>query len=78
MSFQSAFAHEVFHKRRSMALTQQQVADAVCISLRWYQQIEKGAFRPSFPVGLRLMGFLGIDPGDLAPSICAPMPASRR
>ncbi len=78
MSFQSAFAHEVFHRRRSLALTQQQVADAVCISLRWYQQIEKGAFRPSFPVGLRLMGVLGIDPGVLLQSACVPIPDFRR
>ena len=45
-----------------MRYTQEQVAEAVSISTRWYQEVEKGAVLPSGEVTLRLLLFLGLDP----------------
>ena len=43
------FAHEVFHARDHQGLTQQEIADQVFISLRWYQKIEAGEVLPGYP-----------------------------
>lgn len=61
MSLKSKFAHEIFHARAKLGLTQQQVADAVSISVRWYQHIEKGTNLPGSIVMLRLFIFLDLD-----------------
>ena len=47
--------------RQERGLTQQQVADAVSISLREYQKIEKGEIAPGSEIFLRLVFFLGVD-----------------
>ena len=47
MSFKMHFGHDIYHNRTDKRkLTQQQVADAVFISLREYQKIEKGEISP--------------------------------
>lgn len=62
MSFKTHFASDIYHIRTDkLKLTQQQVADAVSISLREYQKIEKGEIAPGSEIFLRLVFFLGVD-----------------
>ena len=63
MSIKSTFAREIYHARSERSLTQEQVADIVSISVRWYQQIEKGIVLPSSIVLLRLMVYFNLDAG---------------
>ena len=53
---QMHFGHDIYHNRTDKRkLTQQQVADAVFISLREYQKIEKGEISPGSEIFLRLV-----------------------
>lgn len=62
MSFKMHFGHDIYHLRTdSLKLTQQQVADAIPISLREYQKIEKGELSPGSEIFLRLVFFFNID-----------------
>lgn len=62
MSFKIHFGHDIYHLRTdSLKLTQQQVADAIPISLREYQKIEKGELSPGSEIFLRLVFFFDID-----------------
>ena len=62
MSFKMHFGHDIYHVRTDQRkLTQQQVADAVFISLREYQKIEKGEISPGSEIFLRLVFFFNID-----------------
>lgn len=60
MSFSSVLSHELYHARKELKLTQQDVADKTGISVRWYQQLEKGADMPSALTLMRLILILGI------------------
>lgn len=55
------FSGAVLQKRKALGLTQEDVADAVSISVRWFQLIEKGVRLPSFIVALRLIALLDLD-----------------
>ena len=61
MSLKSAFSTQILHARSERRLTQAQVAEAVCISVRWYQKIEKGITLPNSEILLRLILFLQLD-----------------
>ena len=61
MSVLSRFSKSIYEKKKKKGLTQQQVADAVSISVRWYQYIEKESARPSAEVMLKIMMYLDID-----------------
>lgn len=61
----SVFSGAVYHKRIAMGLTQEEVAEAISTSVRWYQRIEKGQVLPSFLVGLRLIVLLNLDVNQL-------------
>ena len=61
MSLNSTISRELFKARTQHGWTQQQVAEAATISVRWYQHIEKGTHLPSTPVMLRLIILLEID-----------------
>lgn len=62
MSFKFHFSSDIFHARTdNRKLTQQQVADAVYISLRAYQKIEKGEHIPCTEIFLRLVFFFGLN-----------------
>ena len=60
-SIKYIFSSAVFHSRDNLGFTQQQVAEAVNISVRWYQRIEKGERFPNSIVFLRIVLFLDID-----------------
>jgi len=61
MQFYSTFSSKVLHARIDMGYTQKQVADAVSVTTRWYQRIEKGERLPGSIVLLRLILFLNIN-----------------
>ena len=75
MSLKSIFSHEVYRARSELGLTQQEVADAISISVRWYQYIEKGASIPGSIVMLRLILFLNLDVNTFwdESEICVPI-----
>ena len=65
MSFKFQFSHEVYKARTLVRkFTQQQVADAISVSLREYQKIEKGEVLPGTIIFLRLIFFFGLDIKD--------------
>lgn len=57
----SKLSSVIFHARIDHGFTQRQVADAVSVSVRWYQRIEKGERIPGTIVMLRLILLLDID-----------------
>lgn len=65
MALKAAFAAQLSQARRRRGLTQQQVAEVVDISARWYQQLERGAMMPGATTLLRLVIFLEIDVREL-------------
>lgn len=58
------FSNAVFHARTAKGLTQEQTAEALGISVRWYQCIKKGVGRPGFDLLLRIMILLELDARD--------------
>ena len=62
MSFRLHFARDLYHNRTDKRkLTQQQAAEAISISLREYQKIEKGELSPGAETFLRLVYFFELD-----------------
>lgn len=55
MELKKAFAKRVYDARTGCGRTQQQVAEEVAISVRYYQSIEYGEKLPGSAVMLRLM-----------------------
>lgn len=64
MSFTNTLARELYYARTKAGYSLIQVANAVGISLRWYQYLEKGGHMPSAKVLLQLMILLGIEATD--------------
>ena len=64
MSFTNTLARELYYARTKAGYSLFQVANAVGISLRWYQYLEKGGHMPSAEVLLQLMILLGIEATD--------------
>lgn len=60
MSFCGVLSRELYRKRKARRWTQQDVADKVGISVRWYQQLEKGSHMPSALTMMRLILVLDI------------------
>ena len=65
------FSSAVYHARVDKGLTQEQAAEALGISVRWYQCIEKGAGRPSFDLLLRILLLLEVDIRDCTDGVAA-------
>ena len=55
----------MYAARDAKKLTQSQVAEAVSISVRWYQKVEAGLRLPSTIPAIKLMLFLNIDIEEL-------------
>lgn len=64
MSFHFKFSGKVVEARLAQGYTQREVADAVSVSVRWYQRVEKGEKLPGSMVMLRLVLFLHLDVED--------------
>lgn len=68
MSIVSNFSKKVYYARKDLGLTQEQTAEALGISVRWYQDIENGKHIPSGDLTLKIMAFYGIDGKSLRDS----------
>lgn len=55
------FSNALFKARTEQKYTQSEVAEAVSITVRWYQKIEAGSCLPGSLTMLRLILFLHID-----------------
>ena len=62
MSLNEVFSRKVRRAREKKGYTQSQVAEMVSVSVRWYQEIERGGNMPSAKVLLHLLILLAIDP----------------
>ena len=69
MSLKSRFASAVYHSRIERGLTQEEVAEALEISTRWYQHIEKGDVLPSSLLVLKIIAYFKIDGRQLAEDV---------
>ena len=74
MKFRQTFGNSALEARKKPGLTQSQVAEAVSISVRWYQKIESGQRLPTFEVGMSIIIFLGIDPENFRDEVCLNVP----
>ena len=61
MKFKSKFASAMLKARKELGYTQSEVAEAVSISVRWYQKIESGCKLPGTLTAFRIAVFLHID-----------------
>lgn len=61
MQINTKFGKAVYHAREQQGLTQKQVAEAISVSVRWYQRVENGEKMPGTIVTLRLILLLHID-----------------
>ena len=80
MKLKSKFSSAILRARTELGYTQDQVAEAVSISTRWYQRVESGAKFPSGTTMLRLALFLHIDIEEFREEVdlVDPVPTVRR
>jgi len=65
MSYEYNFSLAIFYSRKQKGLTQEQAAEKLGISKRWYQRIEKGEKLPSPSLLLKIIAELEIDSKSL-------------
>lgn len=65
MTMKYRFSSQVLHARLARKLTQEQAAEQLDISIRWYKQIEKGEVLPSAELALKIMAEFEIDGKNL-------------
>ena len=65
MSIISNFSKEIYYARKEMGITQEQAAEELNISTRWYQDIENGKHLCSVELALKIIAFFGIDGKNL-------------
>lgn len=61
MKFKSKFASAMLKARKELGYTQSEVAEAISVSVRWYQKIESGSKLPGTLTALRIIVFLHLD-----------------
>lgn len=66
MSIYSNFSRLIYYKRKEMGLTQEQAAEALDISTRWFQNIENGKHLPGGELTLKIIVFFSIDSSALS------------
>lgn len=64
MSVKFNFSSNLYHERIKCKYSQEQIAEAVKISKRWYQKIEKGEKLPDTSVFLRLIKIFDMNIND--------------
>ncbi len=63
------FAGAICTARLSYGMTQQEVADYLDCSKRWYQRIESGSSSPNLEDTIYLMAMFHIDAADIAKEV---------
>lgn len=61
MSYEYNFSLAIFYSRKEMGITQEQAAERLGISKRWFQMIEKGEKLPSPSLLLKIIAEFDID-----------------
>lgn len=61
MSYKFDFSLAVFTSRKEKGFTQEEIAEKLGISKRWFQKIEKGERLPSPTLLLKMIDLLEID-----------------
>ena len=61
-----AFASAICKARQEYGLTQEETAEIIGVSSRWYQKIEAGTGKPNLQHTLHLMALFDLDPKILA------------
>ncbi len=64
MTLQAKLSKQIKEARKRLKYSQYEVAEAISVSVRWYQKIEAGQKLPNTVVMLRLILFLELDPED--------------
>ena len=74
------FSGKLVKARLEQGYTQREVADAISVSVRWYQRVEKGEKLPGTVAMLRLLLFLKLDVEDFREEVglVDPVPTVRR
>lgn len=80
MTFETAFAKAILKARKEQGYTQSEVAEAVSVTVRWYQKLESGRRLPGTLTALRLILFLQLDVEELreAVGLVVPISSGRR
>lgn len=65
MKMRSKFSSIILRSRTEQGYTQGEVAEAISISVRWYQKVESGKRFPGSITLIRLILFLHIDVEEL-------------
>ena len=76
MNLSIEFGKSAHKARKKLGYTQSQVAEAVVISVRWYQKIESGQGVPGFEVGMQIVSLLYIKLEDFWKEEWADVPVS--
>ena len=80
MTMKRKFANIVLRARDELGYTQYEVAEAVSVTVRWYQRIETGVKMPGSITLIRLILFLHLDVEELREEagLVIPVRSSRR
>lgn len=61
MSANMQFTSTLLQTRKMQHLTQEQAAERLGVSARWYQKVEKGISKPNFELTCKIAREFGID-----------------
>lgn len=75
---EAAFCALLKPARKAKGYTQEQLAEAVSTTLRWYQLVEQGKGKPSLDLTLKLQKFLELDLGALGDTVVCVTPTPSR
>lgn len=76
MKIITKFSSAVFKARTELGYTQKEVAEAISVTVRWYQRVEKGEKFPGSISMLRLILFLHIDVEEFREEVGLNVPVS--
>lgn len=65
MKLKSRFSSIILKARTELGYTQSEVAEAISVTVRWYQKVESGARFPGSVTLVRLILFLNINVEEL-------------
>lgn len=64
MTLTQKFSLAMYNARKAKGYTQSEVAEAVSITVRWYQKVESGERLPGTTTALRIIMFLDLNLED--------------
>ena len=76
MKMTSKFASPALKARKELGYTQSEVAEAISVSVRWYQKIEAGQKLPGTITAFRIVLFLHLDVEEFREELGLVVPVS--